>query len=157
MDATVPFEELHPCACVGFKRAKLGKIERVPNLTRHWLTVCHCFPPYAFKSGIGNGEVGFLERRVEPKNGSGSVTANPEGAAKLAVNPAEEGTASRTCPVATVVIPGGRRSDLPCRKLRSKNPSRQSASGVGSVRGASKSAGCSESSEPLAAERRSHR
>lgn len=54
MDATVPFDELHPCACVGFKRAKLGKIERVPYLTCHWLTVGHCFPPYAFKSGIGN-------------------------------------------------------------------------------------------------------
>jgi hypothetical protein len=54
MDATVSFDERHPGACVGFKRAKLGKIERVPNLTRHWLTVGHGFPPYAFKSGIGN-------------------------------------------------------------------------------------------------------
>lgn len=82
------------------------------------------------------------------------VVAAPEGAAKLAANPAGEVPASRTCPVATVVIPDGGESDLSSRKLRSKSPSRQSASGVGSVRGASKSAGCSERSEPLAAKRR---
>jgi hypothetical protein len=89
--------------------------------------------------------------------GSERVTGNPEGAAKLAANPAGEVPASRTCPVATVVIPDGGGSDLSCRKLRSKSPSRQSASGGGSVRGASKSAGCSERSEPIAAKRRSHR
>jgi len=80
--------------------------------------------------------------------------ASPEGAAKLAANPAGEGPASRTCPVATVVIPDGGEGDLSRRRLRSKSPSRQSASSVGSVRGASKSAGCSERSEPLAAKRR---
>ena len=52
MGAAVPFDERYPGACVGFKGAKLGKIERVPNLTRHWLTVSHSFPPYAFKSCI---------------------------------------------------------------------------------------------------------
>ncbi len=36
-----------------------------------------------------------------------------EGAA--AVNPAGEVPASRTCPVATVVIPDGREGDLSCR------------------------------------------
>jgi hypothetical protein len=80
----------------------------------------------------------------------------PEGAAKLAANPAGEEPASRTCPVATVVIPDGGESDLSCRKLRSKSPSRQSVSSVGSVKGANKSAGCSERSEPLAAKSRSH-
>jgi len=39
----------------------------------------------------------------------------PEGAAKLAANPAGEEPASRTCPVATVVIPDGGESDLSCR------------------------------------------
>jgi hypothetical protein len=78
----------------------------------------------------------------------------PESAAKLAVNSAGEGPASRTCPVATVDIPDGGEGDLSCRRLRSKCPSRQSASGVGSVRGASKSAVCSERSEPLAAKGR---
>jgi hypothetical protein len=82
------------------------------------------------------------------------VVGDPEGAAKLAANPAVEVPASRTCPVATVVIPDGRESDLSCRRLRSKSPSRPSASIVGSVRGASKSAGCSERSEPLAAKSR---
>ena len=59
---------------------------------------------------------------------------NAEGAAKLAVNPAGEGPASRTCPVATEVIPDGGEGDL-LPMLRSKRPSRQRASGVGSVRG----------------------
>jgi len=77
------------------------------------------------------------------------MTGEPEGAAKLAANPAGEEPASRTCPVATVVIPDGRESDFFDRKLRSKSLSRQSASGVGSVREASKSAGRSKS-EPLA-------
>lgn len=84
------------------------------------------------------------------------ITAHTYSAAKLAANPAGEGPASRTCPVATVVIPEGGEGDLSDRKLRSKRPSRQSASGVGSVRGASKSAGCSKRSEPLAAKGRSH-
>ena len=39
----------------------------------------------------------------------------PEGSAKLAANPAGEGPASRTCPVATVDIPDGGESDLCCR------------------------------------------
>ena len=56
---------------------------------------------------------------------------------------------SRTCPVATVVIPDGRESDFSDRKLRSKSLSRQSASGVGSDKEASKSAGRSEC-EPIA-------
>jgi hypothetical protein len=43
---------------VGFKRVKLGKIERVPNLTCHRLTAGHCFSPYPFKSGIGIEKVG---------------------------------------------------------------------------------------------------
>ena len=43
---------------------------------------------------------------------SGRVTRNSEGAAKLAVNPAGEVPASRTCPVATVVIPDGGEGDL---------------------------------------------
>ena len=38
-----------------------------------------------------------------------------EGAAKLAANPAGEEPASRTCPVATVVIPDGWEGDLSCR------------------------------------------
>jgi hypothetical protein len=46
---------------------------------------------------------------------SGRVTVQPEGAAKLAANPAGEEPASRTCPVATEVIPDGRGSDLSCR------------------------------------------
>jgi len=53
MDATILFDERHPATCVGFKRVKLGKIERVPNLTRHGLIAGHCFSPYPFKSGIG--------------------------------------------------------------------------------------------------------
>jgi hypothetical protein len=36
----------------------------------------------------------------------------PEDAVKLAANPSEEEPASRTCPVATVVIPDGGESDL---------------------------------------------
>jgi hypothetical protein len=35
------------------------------------------------------------------------MTSHSEGAAKLAANPAGEGPASRTCPVATVFIPEG--------------------------------------------------
>jgi NADPH:quinone reductase-like Zn-dependent oxidoreductase len=38
-----------------------------------------------------------------------------EGAAKLAANPVGEEPASRTCPVATVVIPDGGEGDLSCR------------------------------------------
>jgi hypothetical protein len=101
------------------------------------------------KSSYGQAETMFHGH-------SGCVTGNSEGAAKLAANPAGEEPASRTCPVATVVIPDGGESDLSCRKLRSKSPSRQSVSSVGSVKGASKSAGCSERSEPLAAKSRSH-
>ena len=43
------------------------------------------------------------------------MVGKPEGAAKLAANPAGEEPASRTCPVATVVIPDGRESDLSSR------------------------------------------
>ena len=39
-------------------------------------------------------------------------TAKPEGAAKPAANPAGVEPASRTCPVATVVIPDGRESNF---------------------------------------------
>jgi len=104
-----------------------------------------CFSIYALSAELQIGRLGIKFQ------GSGWITGNPEGAAKLAANPAGEGPASRTCPVATVVTPDGRESDLSDRKLRSKSPSRQSASSVGSVRGASKSAGCSKRSEPLAA------
>jgi len=61
MDATVPFDEQHPGACVGFKRTELGKIERIPNLTRHWPIAGHCSPLYAFKFGMSNGKVGISE------------------------------------------------------------------------------------------------
>jgi hypothetical protein len=45
------------------------------------------------------------------KQCSGRTNGYPEGAAKLAANQAGEGPASRTCPVATVVIPDGGGSD----------------------------------------------
>src|SRR5215472_5783987 len=43
------------------------------------------------------------------------LTGKPEGSAKLAANPAGEGPASRTCPVASLDIPDGRECDLCCR------------------------------------------
>src|SRR5208282_3819898 len=43
------------------------------------------------------------------------LTRYPESAAKLAANPAGEEPASRTCPVATAVIPDGREGDLSYR------------------------------------------
>jgi uncharacterized protein YbjT (DUF2867 family) len=51
-----------------------------------------------------------------------------ESAAKLAINPAGEEPADRTYPVAVVVISGGRKSDRPDRKLRSKSLCWQGAS-----------------------------
>jgi hypothetical protein len=75
MDSTVPFDERHPGACVGFKRAKLSKIERVPNLTCHWLTVGHCFPPYAFKSGIGNEKAPISSKFDRPRPISQRITS----------------------------------------------------------------------------------
>src|SRR6516162_5817813 len=46
---------------------------------------------------------------------SWSNNRQTEGAAKLAANPAGEGPASRSCPVATVDIPDGGASDLSFR------------------------------------------
>lgn len=46
---------------------------------------------------------------------SDRIVDDPERAAKLAVNPAGEEPASRTCPVATVVIPDGGEGDLSYR------------------------------------------
>ena len=82
---------------------------------------------------------------------------HPEGAAKLAVDPAGEEPASRTCPVATEVIPDGGEGDLSCRGSGVNVPAAKARAASGSVRGTSKSAGCSERSEPLAAKRGSHR
>ena len=61
MNATVLFDERHPRTCVGFKSVKLGKIERVPNLTCHWLTARHCFSPYPFKVWHRYRDVGLRE------------------------------------------------------------------------------------------------
>ena len=80
-----------------------------------------------------------------------------KGAAKLAVNPAGEEPASRTCPVATEVIPDGGESDLSSRCSGVKAPACKAQAASGPSGGASKSAGCSERSEPLAAKRRPHR
>jgi hypothetical protein len=107
----------------------------VQSLMLAWLTLSH---------RINIGEVVALSAFQGIVNAFDMPGRQSFSAAKLAANPAGEGPASRTCPVATVVIPDGGEGDLSDRKLRSKRPSRQSASSVGSVRGASKSAGCSE-------------
>jgi hypothetical protein len=77
-------------------------------------------PPIAALTATEAGKVqnrrGVIrEERVAQVFCCGRLTADAEGAAKLAVNPAGEGPASRTYRVATEVIPDGGEGDLSCR------------------------------------------
>jgi hypothetical protein len=65
MNTTVPSDEKNPGLCVGFKRTKLSKIERVPNLTGHYLIFRRCCPHYAvYEVWDGEGEVLLLPSAV---------------------------------------------------------------------------------------------